>query len=132
MKSAQFYKGMIKGTEEQYESPDLLQILPHDKLAVLWDKDKIGIYPYVFLSERVIAKTVVTKAEPDEHGRDGIINHTVIYRWDNKTTFEGAPYLFDTEQFLKDVKAGKYNITMPSPPELKKPLDAPPILEVQQ
>lgn len=132
MKSAQFYKGMINGVEDSFESPDIYQVLPKEKLDELWDIDRIGTYSKVFLAERVISKTVVSEAEPDEHGRDGIINHTVIYRFDLTYTHEGAPYQFNSEQFAKDVRAGKYNLKMPPVPELKKPLDYPPVMEVQQ
>ena len=131
MKSAQFFKGMINGVEEIYESPNLLQVLSSSKLAELWDLERIGTYNRVFLSDRVIAKTVVSKAVPDEHGRDGIVNHTVLYRFDQYITVDGATYRFDTDQFIEDVKQGKYTITMPSQPELKQPLDYPPPLEVK-
>ena len=131
MRSGQFYKGMINGIEESYESPDLLQILPNEKLALLWDLDSPGIYNRVFKSERVIAKTVVSKAVPDDLGRDGVINHTVLYKFDLYTTLDGARYIFDTDQFVEEVMAGKYSFPMPPTPILKKPLDYPPPMEVQ-
>jgi hypothetical protein len=131
VKAGQFYKGMINGVEDTYESPDILQILPSDKLAELWDMERPGTYSRVFLSDRVIAKTVVTKAVPDSYGRDGIVNHTVLYKLDKQTTICGATYNFDAEQFKADALAGKYKqLKMPAVPELKHPLDAPALLEV--
>jgi hypothetical protein len=132
VKSGQFFKGMINGVEESYESPDLLQVLPNNRLSEVWDLDVVGIYSRVFLSERVIAQTVVERAVPDEHGRDGVTNHTVLYRFDAFMVHDGARYRFDEEQFVRDVKAGKYSFQMPPPPELKRPLDYPLKLEVEQ
>jgi hypothetical protein len=131
MKTGQFYKGMINGTEDSYESPDIYQVLPKEKLDEYWDKERVGTYNRVFLSEHVILKTVISKSEPDGYGREGIINHTVIYRFDPYIEHDGLKYVLDTEQFLKDVKDGKIAIKQLKVPELKKPLDAPPALEVQ-
>jgi hypothetical protein len=131
MKTAQFIKGMIDGTEVSYESPDLLQLLPSEKLSILWDQERIGTHNRIFLDEHAIAKTVVTQSEPDEHGRLGVINHTVIYRFDASVEHDGIQYLFPNEQFAKDARAGKFAFKMPPAPELKKPLDTPPKLEVQ-
>jgi hypothetical protein len=61
MKSAQFFKGMINGTEAQYESPDLIQLLPGEKLNALWDQERIGTHNRIFLDERAVAKTVITQ-----------------------------------------------------------------------
>jgi hypothetical protein len=130
MKSGQFYKGMINGTEDTYESPDLLLILPSEKLSILWDRETLGSYRRVFLTERVVAQTVIEPAVPDDLGRDGIVNHTVLYKFDSTITHDGMAYVFDYEQFAKDARAGKYNFKMPEVPELKKPLDYPPPMEV--
>lgn len=130
MRSGQFYKGMINGVEESYESPDLLLLLPNEKLSVLWDRETVGTYRHIFLTERVVAQTVITKAEPDELGRDGIINHTVLYKFDATIQHDGITYIFDYEQFAKDARAGKHNFPMPPTPELKQPLDPPPEKEV--
>lgn len=131
MRSGQFYKGMINGIEEIYESPDLLLILPSEKLSILWDKDSVGTYRHTFLTERVVAQTVITEAEPDELGRNGIINHTILYKFDATTQHDGLTYIFDYGQFAKDARAGEYNFSMPQAPELKQPLDLPPELEVK-
>jgi len=131
VKSGQFYKGMINGTEDTYESSDLLIILPSEKLSVLWDRDVLGTYRHVFLTERVVAQTVITEAEPDDLGRDGIVNHTVMYKFDAVVQHDGIAYVFDYEQFAKDARAGKYNFPMPPTPELKRPLDYPPAWEVE-
>jgi hypothetical protein len=130
MNSGQFVKGMINGTEEAYESRDILQILPMTKLSILWDLDRVGTYRRVFLDERVIAQTVITIAEQDEHGRDGIVNHTVLHKFDASTTHDGIKYVFDSEQFARDAKTGKYNFKMPPCPELKTPLDEPSPMEI--
>jgi hypothetical protein len=125
VKSGQFYKGMINGVEQSYESPDILQVLPSSKLNQLWDLDAVGVYNRAFKSERVISKTVVEKAVPDEHGRDGVTNHTVLYRFDAFTFHDGVRYKFDEDQFIQDIKDGKFDFEMPLQPELKKPLSVP-------
>lgn len=130
MKSGQFYKGMINGVEEIYESPDLLLILPNEKLSILWDRETIGSYRHIFLTERVVSQSVITQAEPDDLGRDGIVNHTILYKFDATVLHDGIAYVFDYEQFAKDARAGKYNFAMPAAPELKQPLDYPPEMEV--
>jgi hypothetical protein len=131
MQSAQFIKGMIDGIEVCYESLDVLQVLPANKLSELWDLEKIGTYSRVYLSERVVAKTSISKAAPDNLGRDGIINHTVLYRFDSTIEHDGLNYVFPEDQFAKDARAGKFNFKMPPFPELKHPLDYPPKMEVQ-
>jgi len=132
LKAAQFYKGIINGIADSYESPDLFQVLPADKLSVLWDIDRVGTYNHVFLSEHVVTKTVVTQAVPDELGRSGTINHTILYRFDPNIEHNGVRYVFPEEQFKIDARTGKYqNIKMPPAPELKRPLDYPPPMEVQ-
>lgn len=132
MQSAQFYKGMINGVETSYETPDLLQFIPRSKLNELWDRERIGTYHRVFWAERIVAKTVVTKSEPDNLGRVGIINHTVMYKFDPYAEKDGLRYLFDLETFQREANTGKFNFKMPPPPELKQPLDVPPDMEVQQ
>jgi len=129
VKSGQVVTGIINGIADQYETPDILQLLPNNKLSELTDRETVGTYRRVFLTDRVVAQTVVTKAEPDELGRDGTVNHTVLYKFDWATEHDGARYVFDVDDFAENAKAGKYNFPMPQMPELKHPLDYPPALE---
>jgi hypothetical protein len=130
VKSGQVVTGIINGLADHYESPDILQILPNNKLSELTDRETLGTYRCVFVKERVVAQTIVTKAEPDEHGRDGTVNHTVLYKYDATRQHDGITYIFDYEQFAADARNGKYNFVMPPLPELKHPLDFPPKMEV--
>jgi hypothetical protein len=134
LRSAQFVKGMIGGVEVTYESPLLLEILTPAKLAPMWDANQIGTYKRIGSSDRYTAKTVVTKSEPDEYGRVGIVNHTVIYQFDMSKESDRAKYTLDLEEFKRNARNGLYDFKMPSMPELKKPLDAPapPEWEVSQ
>ena len=131
MKSGQVVTGIINGIATQYESPDILQISPNGKLSELIDRDTVGVYRNTFVRERVVAQTVVTEAEPDELGRNGTVNHTVLYKFDSHTEQDGAQYTFDYEQFAQDARNGKYSFPMPDMPELKRPLAFPPALEVK-
>lgn len=130
MKSGQVVTGILNGTADQFETPDILQILPNTKLSELIDRQTLGTYRRVFLTERVVAQTVVTEAEPDGLGRDGIVNHTIVYQFDRTTEHDGARYVFDVDDFADNARAGKYNFTMPPLPTLKHPLDPPPPLEL--
>jgi len=131
MKSGQVVTGILNGLADSYETPDILQLLPNDKLSELTGKETIGTYRHVFIKDRVVAQTIVTQAEPDNLGRDGTVNHTVLYKFDAYTEHDGLIYPFDYKQFATDARAGKYNFTMPPLPELKRPLDPPPPLETQ-
>lgn len=135
MKSGQFVKGMINGIEvDPYETPNLAQLLSSlssSEKASCWDKERIGTYLWVNAETRSIIKTEITKAVPDALGRDGIVNHTVIYQFDSFIEHDGLNYLFSKEQFRQNANAGKYNFPMPPLPELKRPLELPPALEVQ-
>jgi hypothetical protein len=130
MKSGQVVTGIINGIADSYETPDILQLLPNNKLSELTSRETVGTYRRVYLTDRVVSQTVVTKAEPDELGRDGTVNHTVLYKFDRATEHDGARYVFDVDDFAENAKAGKYNFPMPPMPELKHPLDLPPVLEM--
>lgn len=135
MKSGQFVKGMINGIEvDPYETPNLAQLLsnlsPTEK-ASCWDKERIGTYLWINAETRSIIKTEITKAVPDELGRDGIVNHTVIYQFNSSIEHDGLNYQFPKEQFRQNANQGKYNFVMPPIPELTRPLELPPALEVQ-
>jgi hypothetical protein len=134
MRSAQFVKGMIGGVEVTYESPQLLEILSPEKLAPMWDETRIGTYKRIGSIDRYTAKTVVTQSEPDEYGRVGVVNHTVIYQFDPSKEAERIKYIIDLEEFRRNARNGMYDFKMPPKPELKKPLDSPPPpeWEVQQ
>jgi hypothetical protein len=126
MRSAQFVKGMIGGVEVTYESPLLLEILSPEKLAPMWDAQQIGTFKRVGAANCYTAKTVITKSEPDEYGRVGIVNHTVIHQFDLSKEADRARYVLDLEAFRQNAREGKYDFKMPPMPELKKPLDSPP------
>ena len=130
MKSGQVVTGIINGIADHFESSDILQILSNGKLSILTDREILGSHRHVFRSDRVVAQTVVTKADPDELGRDGTVNHTVLYKFDATTQHDGINYIFDYEQFAEDALAGKYNFSMPPLPELKHPLSFPPAMEM--
>jgi hypothetical protein len=135
MKSAQIVSGIINGIADQYESPNVLQVLPIDKLSELTSIERINSEPYsrVFLSELVTAEALVFPSEPDNLKRSGIVNHTVIHRFDSVIERDGYFYIFPREQFERDARAGRLRFKMPPMPELKKPLDSPPppVWEVQ-
>jgi hypothetical protein len=131
MKSAQVVSGVINGVSDQYETPHILQIIPIDKLSELTSIERVREEPYalVFLSELITAAVHVFPAEIDTLKRSGIVNHTVIHKFDNVIERDGYSYTFPKEQFERDARAGKLHFKMPPLPELKKPLDYPPAPE---
>lgn len=132
MRAAQFVKGMINGVEDFYESPNILTLLPYEKLQLLMENTKLGFTQKIFLKDYVIALSTVKKAEADSLGRDGLINHTVIYKFDEVITHDGAVYRIDPEAFKEAAYNGAFRFTMPAFPELKRPLDPPPNPQVNQ
>jgi len=133
MKSGQFYRGKIDGIQKNFESPDLDKLLPSDKLSVLADYSFIGEYSHFFKQERVLAKIVVFEADNTDGRLGGIINHTVLYQFDPAIQHETAQYIFDTEAFIAEIRAGKRKFKMPEPPKLPEDdsfiIDLPPPIE---
>lgn len=130
MRSMQIVKGMIDGKAVLYETPDSTLVIPYDKQSELTDREVLGVYRRIMLSERVTAMCNVIESEPDDLGRTHIVTHTVAYKFDYGTKMDGAPYKFDTERFAEEAVQGKYKFNMPPMPVLKHPLDYPPAWEV--
>jgi hypothetical protein len=120
LQTAQFIRGKIDGIQKSFESSNLGKILPQEKLSELADYTEIGEYPRFFKTEKVLTKTVVSAAENSDGRRGGIINHTVLYKWDQTLIHEDAPYIFDLDTFIAEILAGKRRFKMPNKPELPK------------
>lgn len=129
MRSAQVVSGIINGIADQYESPNILQVISNETLSKLTSIERIREtpYSYVFRNELAVASVYVFPSEPDSLQRSGIVNHTVIHRFESIIERDGYTYQFPKEQFEKDAYAGKLRFKMPPLPELKKPLDLPPL-----
>lgn len=125
MKTAQFVKGMINGVEEFYESPNILTLIPYEKLQLLMENTKLGFTKKIFLKDYAVALSYVQRAEADSLGRDGFVNHTVIVKFDEALTIDGIVYRVDAEAFKQAAYNGELNFHMPAFPELKRPLDPP-------
>ena len=137
MRSGQFYRGKIGGVQKHYESPNLEQLLPSEKLAELASYDEVGFYPRFFRAENTIAQIQVEPAENTDGRRGGITVHVVLYRFDAGLTHESVPYVFDTEKFIKELQHGARRFKMPEVPDLPEDsgyIDCPPQIEweVQQ
>ena len=131
MKSAQIVTGIINGVAEQYESPNILQVISSENLSKLTRIERVRNEPYpnVFLSELVVACTKVTPSELDDLHRTGTVNHTVVHRFESVIERDGYFYAFPREQFERDARADRLRFKMPPFPEIKKPLDIPPAPE---
>jgi len=135
MLTGQFIRGKIRGIQRSYESPNLDKLLPSGKLAELADYNELGEYPRFFKDERVLTKTVVTEAENTDGRRGGIINYTVLYKWDRHVERDTVKYEFPLEHFIGEILAGKRRFKMPPQPQLPESesdfalIDAPPPIE---
>ncbi len=132
MKSGQFYRGKMDGIQKHYESLDLDDILPSSKLCVLADYTQVGEYNHFFRIEHVLTKTVVSEAENMDGRLGGIINHTVLYKFDHSFTHETAKYTFNEDFFIMEIRDGKRKFKMPPPPILPEEgilIDYPPAIE---
>jgi hypothetical protein len=118
MKSGQFVKGKIDGIQKHFKSPELNKILPKEKLAELEDYIDVGEYPRFFKAEKVLAKTVVTAADNSDGRRGGIINHTVLYQFEQSVTLDTVKYIFPLDDFITEILAGKRSFKMPPIPIL--------------
>jgi len=118
MKTGQFYRGKIDGIQKNFESPNLDKILPTEKLADLANYNEIGEYPRFFKNEKVLTKTVITKAENSDGRRGGIINFTVLYGFEQTVTQDSIKYVFPLEDFIAEILMGKRRFRMPPAPVL--------------
>jgi hypothetical protein len=118
MKSGQFIRGKIDGIQKHFETVDIDKILSSEKLCELADYNEIGEYPRFFKQEKVLSKSVVAPAENTDGRRGGIINHTVLYQFDQAITHETVKYTFDIDIFINEILAGKRRFKMPSTPQL--------------
>ena len=133
VKSGQFYRGKIDSIQKHFESQNLSSILPTDKLQDLASKTEIGEYPRFFKEEKVLTKTVVSPADNSDGRKGGIINHTVLYRFNQTVKQDTITYIFPLEDFINEIVAGKRRFKMPPKPELPESnagiIDDPPEIE---
>ena len=118
MISAQFVIGKIDGIQKRFISANISSILPSEKLEELEAYLDIGEYPRFFKAEKVLTKTVVTSAENTDKRRGGIINHTVLYRFEQHVKLDSIKYVFPLDDFITEILAGKRRFKMPPQPTL--------------
>jgi hypothetical protein len=130
VKSAQFFKGKIDGYEQSFETINLIEMLPIDKLSDLMDYTIINKpCQRYFKTERVLALVESYKVENgDASGRGGIQTRGILYKFERTAKLDNLDYLFPEEQFVNLLYTGK-RLKMPPAPTLKKPLDQPPPME---
>jgi hypothetical protein len=130
---AQFYKGKIEGYEQTFETSNILDLLPYDKLADLKDYDNIGKpYQRYFKAERVLALVEAYKVKSgDASGRDGLQVRGILYKFDKEVDHDGLKYPFPESQIIDMLTSGKRVKMPPLPVPLVKPLpiDSIPLLE---
>lgn len=131
MLCAQFFKGKIEGYEQTFETCDLLDFLPYDKLADLKDyDDTTKPYQRFYRAERVLALVEAYKVvSADASGRGGLQARGVLYKFDKEIERDGLKYPFPENQLIEILTSGKHVKMPPLPEKLTKPLPPPPPLE---
>ena len=88
MRIGHFVAGMMNGTIDRKQSPNVDQLLCEDTLKFLYNlgRDTPHIhestYIYTWPHEHAITKTVIRPAS-DSAGRSDLINHTLIIKFDD-------------------------------------------------
>jgi hypothetical protein len=118
MLTGQFIKGKIDGIQKYFKTATLRELLPKTKLDELEAYSEVGEYPRFFKTEKVLSKTIVTDAENSDGRRGGVVNRTVLYKFDQNVTKDTVNYLFPLDDFIAEILGGKRRFKMPPMPEL--------------
>ena len=88
MQIGQFIYGMVNGTIERKQTPNVDKLLSEKSLKILYDLDRNkqeineATYIYTWDGENAITKTTI-KPVSDKDGRSDMLNHTTIIKFDN-------------------------------------------------
>jgi hypothetical protein len=130
MIAGQFVKGKIDGIQKYFKTANLRDILPKSKLDELEDYTEVGEYPRFFKAEKVLTRTKITEAVNSDGRRGGIVNQTVLYKFDQTVTKDTVNYIFPLDDFIAEILAGKRGFKIPPMPTLPDTdaglIDAPP------
>lgn len=118
MKSGQFVKGKIDGIQKYFKTENLRDILPKNRLEELEAYTEVGEYPRFFKTEKVLTRTKITDAENSDGRRGGIVNHTVLYKFDQTVTKDTVNYVFPLDDFITEILAGKRAFKLQPLPKL--------------
>lgn len=133
MIAAQFVKGKIDGIQKYFKTENLRDVLPKNRLEELEAYNEIGEYPRFFKTEKVLTRTKVTAAENTDGRRGGVVNHTVLYKFDQTVTKDTVNYVFPLDDFIAEILSGKRAFKMPLMPQLPDTdvglIDFPPSVE---
>lgn len=111
MQIGQFKYGMINGTIERKQTPNVDKLLSEESLRLLYDldrhKEKIheATYIYTWDRENAITKTTI-KPVSDKDGRQDLLNHTIIIKFDDilKDILNSTNLLETVEKNLEALK----------------------------
>ena len=120
MKTGQFVKGIFNGSTEAYQTKDAGKLLSIEEFDKLYNRQKKGVYLYINKEERVLAKSTVRETSDGE--RTGLINHTVIVKFDPSIDKDGLTYRMTVGDINEDLAAKTTVLNSPFP-TLKQPLD---------
>jgi len=80
MEIGHFIDGMINGTIERRQSPNVDNLLSEDTLQKLYDMKKLGDFTYIWKQESAITRSIIQKAR-DSDGRSYRLNDTIIIKF---------------------------------------------------
>ncbi len=118
MIAGQFVKGKIDGIQKYFKSANLRDILSRDKLDVLEAYMEVGEYPRFFKEDKVLSHTRIVEADNTDGRRDGVVNHTVLYKFPQHVIQDTVRYTFDLDLFISEILEGQRLFHMPAMPTL--------------
>lgn len=126
MQTGQFVIGIFDGSTETYQTLNVEKFLSPDEFDKLWNRQTIGVWYYTNQEESVVAKCTITPTTDGAFmGRKGVINHTVIAKFDSTTTKDGATYQIDPLSITLKLAHTTKILNATFPKNLKQPLDLP-------
>ena len=117
MKTGQFVKGIFNGSTESYQTENVEKLLPPEEFDKLWNHSKVGSWLYINQEAGVIAKSNITETSDGEFtGRKGVINHTILIKFDSSTTKDGVTYRLDRTTVNNELAETITALNSPFPP----------------
>jgi hypothetical protein len=122
MQTGQFVKGIFNGSTESYQTEKVEKLLSPEEFDRLWNLERLGSWIYTNPEEGAVARSTITRTSDGAFtGRKGIINHTVIVKFDKVTVKDGATYALDKSSVNDELARNTPALNSPFPP-LTQPL----------
>jgi len=116
MQAGQFVKGIFNGSTESYQTDNIQKFLSSEEFDKLWNLERLGSWLYTNQEEGVIARSTITRTNDGAFtGRKGVINHTVIVKFDGKLEKDGVTYRLDRASITDELARNTPALNSPFP-----------------